>query len=140
MLIVTVMCIYTMHIQSAARTKIGPQIKNYSDLGLTLFGSVVKAMIDVMIIVGRMGTAIAYLIFNGTTIDEVICHQTGGEVCGMKPFYIVFCVLILTPAMWIRTMKKLYYVSIFGLVVMVFGLSVIMYYDVIYIRDNTYPE
>ena len=97
-------------------------------------------MIDVMIIVGRMGTAIAYLIFNGTTIDEVICHQTGGEVCGMKTFYIIFCVLILTPAMWIRTMKKLYYVSIFGLTVMIFGLSVIMYYDVIYIRDNAFPE
>ena len=92
-----------------------------------------------MIIFGRMGTAIAYLIFNGTTIEDVMCHQTAGELCNMKTFYIVFCVMILTPAMWIKTMKSLYYISIFSSTVMFFGLGVIMFYDIEHIKNDTFP-
>jgi amino acid permease len=54
---------------------------------------------------------IAYLIFIGSQLDQVICFETQLEFCEHKPLYIMFAVIVLVPICWLRDMKYLGYVS-----------------------------
>ena len=69
LLFVVVMCIYTISIQAVTRNKVGSHVKSYSELGHAVYGTWGKAGVDVFSMVGQVGIGIAYLIFNGKTID-----------------------------------------------------------------------
>lgn len=60
----------------------------------------------------QLGFSIAYLIFIGSQLDQVVCFETELEFCNKKPLYILIAVVILTPISWLRDYKYLSYVSI----------------------------
>ena len=46
----------------------------------------------------------------------------------------------LIPVLWIKTIKKLTFINVFALGVILFALATIITYNIIYIRENTFPE
>lgn len=140
LVVVTTLCIYTIFLQSEARNRAGNHVKSYSDLGMAVYGTLGKTMTDVFLCIAQFGIGVAYLVFNGTQINQVICYESQGEVCGLKNTYIWIVVCLLTPIIWIKTMKKLSIVSIFALSVMFVSVFTIIYYSVIYISEDTYPS
>jgi len=46
----------------------------------------------------------------------------------------------LIPVLWIKTIKKLTFINVFALAAILFALATIITYDIIYIREDTYPE
>jgi solute carrier family 36 (proton-coupled amino acid transporter) len=56
--------------------KIGDHISSYSELGFAIFGEKGKIFIDFCILVSQFGFCIAYLIFIGKQLDQVICIET----------------------------------------------------------------
>lgn len=63
-------------------------------------------------IFSQLGFMIAYLIFIGSQLDQVVCFETELEFCEHKPLYILLAVIVLTPICWLRDMKYLGYVSV----------------------------
>ena len=63
-------------------------------------------------VVSQLGFSIAYLIFIGNQLDQVVCFETELEFCNKKPLYLLFAVIILTPISWLRDYKYLSYVSV----------------------------
>ena len=57
----------------------------------------------------------------GEQVDQVICHETVGDYCDHKSVYIWLSVFVLIPICWIRNLGYLAYVSLFSLVVLIFG-------------------
>jgi len=58
----------------------------------------------------------------------------------MKNWYILGACLILIPILWIKTLKKLFWVNLFALTCMFACLCTIVYYDIVYIQNNEYPD
>ena len=85
---------------------------NYSDLGKAILGPNGKMFVDICLVSSQIGFAIAYLLFIGSQIDQVICYETMYEECNHKSFYIALAAFILIPICWLRSFKKLSYVSI----------------------------
>ncbi len=58
----------------------------------------------------------------------------------MKSYYIWGACAILVPIMWIKTLKKLFWVNLFALTCILSCIVTIIYYDIVYIRENEYPD
>ena len=69
----------------------------------------------------QLGFAIAYLIFIGQQMDQVICFETLYEQCGIKGLYIFIAAFILVPICWLRSFKYLAYVSMASNIFLVFA-------------------
>jgi solute carrier family 36 (proton-coupled amino acid transporter) len=95
-------------------------------------------LVNIFICIGQIGIGIAYLIFTGTQIDQVICFESSGEACKMKNYYILFSVGILIPILWIKTIKKLTVINFFSLFMIFASLGVVMFYNVKFIESNEY--
>ena len=104
-------------------------IKSYSELGFAIFGPWGKAFIDFCITVSQFGFCIAYLIFVGRQLDQVICIETEQDYCDNKNVYIFLGSLILVPVCWLKTFKFIAYISLFSNISIVFALIVIMCYS-----------
>jgi len=103
-------------------------VANYSELGEVILGPRGKAVVDVCIVSSQIGFAIAYLIFIGSQMDQVICFETMYEECGFKSFYISLAAFILIPICWLKSFKKLSYVSMASNVFLVVALIIIIGY------------
>ena len=114
---------------SKTKLKLGRHVTSYSEMGLACYGNTGKFTVDFFVMIAQIGIGIGYLIFNGTQINQVICYETHGEVCGYKTQYICIAVLILIPILWVKSLKKLSFVSMIALAFMIFALAVIMYYN-----------
>lgn len=113
MLFIGLIALYTMLLQVRCVAKLAdPAIRSYSDLGSKVLGSKGKLLLDVCMMIAQLGFAIAYLIFIGSQLDQVVCFETELEFCDKKPMYILFAAVILTPICWLRDLKYLSYVSI----------------------------
>jgi proton-coupled amino acid transporter len=139
-LVVTILCIYTIWLQASCRNEIGDRVTSYSELGHCVYGAFGKNSVDFFLLIAQLGIGIAYLIFNGKQLDQVICYETQGSLCGMKNTYIWSACAVLVPIMWIKTLKKLFYVNLFALTCIVACIVTIFYYDIIYILEDEYPD
>ena len=61
----------------------------------------------------------------------MICHETVGDYCDHKSVYIWVSVFVLIPICWIRNLGYLAYVSLFSLVVLIFGSTLSLAADVL---------
>jgi len=119
--IVGALNLYTMHLQIACKRKMGDHIGSYSELGYAVFGVYGKAFIDLCIFVSQIGFCVAYLLFVGNQMDQVICYETLFDYCGMQKVYITFGMLILIPICWLKTFKFIAYISLFANVSIIFA-------------------
>lgn len=69
----------------------------------------------------QTGFAIAYLIFIGQQIDQVICFETLYDMCNEKSLYIFIAAFILIPICWLRSFKNLAVVSMASNVFLIFA-------------------
>lgn len=67
---------YTMMLQIAATMKVPTPVGNYSELGMAVLGKKGQKFVDFCILLSQSGFAIAYLIFIGKQMDQVICFET----------------------------------------------------------------
>ena len=125
--------ILTVSMQSDAAIKIDKDIKSYSELGFAWFGSIGKLVVDGFILFAQLGIWIAYLIFNGTQIDQILWLESQGEIWNHKNFYIVIAVVILSPVWWIKHLKNLSWIAFVSLAGILLALGTILYYDIKYI-------
>jgi len=68
--------LYTMKMQLACKMKIGNHITSYSELGFAVYGAWGKMCVDSMVTISQFGFCIAYLIFIGKQLDQIICIET----------------------------------------------------------------
>lgn len=120
---------YTMELQIRCQEKVGRKITSYSELGLAVLGKRGKAFVDFCMTVSQIGFCIAYLIFVGKQLDQVICLETKQDICGNKNLYITLSTLLLIPICWLRTFKFISYISLFANISIIFALIVIMSYN-----------
>jgi proton-coupled amino acid transporter len=92
-------------------------------------GANCKTFVDFCMVSSQYGFCIAYLIFIGSQLDQVICIASENEVCGNKNTYISLSVLILIPICCLKTFKYLSYISFLSNISIVLALMVIMFYD-----------
>ena len=121
--------LYTMKMQIEIKKKVGDHITSYSELGQAVLGAKGKAFIDFCITVSQMGFCIAYLIFIGNQLDQVICIETQQDFCGNKNTYILASALILVPICWLKTFSFMSYIALFSNISIIFALLVIMLYS-----------
>lgn len=77
MILIGYIALYTMQLQIRSVAKLPEKnIRSYSDLGNVVLGSFGKAVLDVCMIFAQLGFAIAYLIFIGSQLDQVVCLET----------------------------------------------------------------
>ena len=112
---------YTMRLQILATEKASTPVKSYSELGMAVLGYRGKQFVDFCIMTSQTGLAIAYLIFIGQQLDQVICFETQYENCNLKGLYIYLAAFILIPICWLRSFKYLAYVSMASNVFLLFG-------------------
>ena len=67
---------YTMFMQIKCKERIGDHITSYSELGFAVYGKKGKLMVDLFIFISQIGFCIAYLLFIGTQLDQVVCIET----------------------------------------------------------------
>jgi amino acid permease len=111
MIIIGIIAMYTMKLQILATKKVTTPVGSYSDLGKAILGVRGKKFVDFCILTSQTGFGIAYLIFIGQQMDQVICFETLYEDCNYKGLYIYIAALILVPICWLRSFKYLAYVS-----------------------------
>lgn len=70
-----------------------------------------RRIVDFCMVTSQVGFGIAYLLFVGNQIDQVICFKSNLETCGRKNLYIGLASIFLTPVCWFRSMNYLAYVS-----------------------------
>lgn len=87
-----------------------------------------RKFVDFNILSSQTGFAIAYLIFIGQQMDQVICFETLYEECNLKFLYIIIAGIILTPICWLRSFKYLAYVSMASNIFLIFSLFIIIGY------------
>ena len=121
MILIGIIAMYTMRLQILATKKVSSPVKSYSELGLALLGQRGKQFIDFCIMTSQTGLAIAYLIFIGQQLNQVICFETQYKVCNLKGMYIYLAAFILIPICWLRTFKYLAYISMASNVFLLFG-------------------
>lgn len=76
----------------------------------------------------QFGFCIAYLIFIGKQLDQVICLETQESICNNQSTYIMVGAFIVMPICWLKTFKYIAYVSFFSNISIIFALGVIMAY------------
>ena len=76
MTIIGIIAVYTMMLQVKAVNKCANPVSNYSELGAEVLGPVGRKFVDYNIIASQLGFAIAYLIFIGQQMDQVVCFET----------------------------------------------------------------
>ena len=103
---------YTMMLQIYAKIKLNKQVVSYSDLGEKVLGVSGRRIVDLCMVTSQVGFGIAYLLFVGNQIDQVVCFESDFTKCGRKNFYIGIASLFLMPVCWFRSMNYLAYVSI----------------------------
>ena len=101
---------------------------NYSELGMAVLGDRGRKFVDFCILLSQSGFAIAYLIFIGKQMDQVICFETLYEQCNIGGLYIFIAAFILIPICWLRSFKYLAYVSMASNIFLVFALFIIVGY------------
>jgi len=79
-------------------------------------------------VVSQFGFCIAYLIFIGNQLDQVICLETQQDYCDYKNTYIIVSCIILVPICWLKTFSFISYISLFANISIIFALIVIMSY------------
>lgn len=47
---------------------------------------------------------------------------------------------ILIPILWIKTIKKMTSVNVFALMAILLALTLVVFYDIVYIKEDTYEE
>lgn len=110
------------------KEKVGAHITSYSELGYAVFGANGKAFVDFCMVVSQFGFCIAYLIFIGNQLDQVICLETQQDYCDYKNTYIIVSCIILVPICWLKTFSFISYISLFANISIIFALIVIMSY------------
>ena len=128
-----VLSILTVGMQSDAAIKINKDVKSYSELGYAWYGGRGKLVVDWFILFTQLGICIAYLLFNGTQIDQILWLESQGEVWNHKNFYIMVGVIILSPVWWIKHLKNLSWIAFVSLAGILIALGTILYYDIKYI-------
>ena len=103
---------YTMMLQIYAKIKLNKQVVSYSDLGEKVLGVSGRRIVDFCMVTSQVGFGIAYLLFVGNQIDQVVCFESNLTKCGRKNLYISLASLFLMPVCWFRSMNYLAYVSI----------------------------
>ena len=125
MILIGIIATYTMKLQIAATTAANEQegetIGNYSELGERVLGDRGRKFVDFCIMTSQLGFAIAYLIFIGKQMDQVICFETLNEQCNIKGLYIFVAATILVPICWLRSFKYLAYVSMASNIFLIFA-------------------
>lgn len=111
MVFVAGLAYYTMALQIKAVEKVDRGIRSYSELGYAVLGGSAKMFLDICLVFSQLGFCIAYLIFIGNQMDQVICLETDLEFCDQKALYILLAITILVPLTWLRDMRYLGYVS-----------------------------
>ena len=133
MILIGIVATYTMQLQIAACEKCNEPIGNYSELGQAILGDSGKKFVDFCILASQSGFAIAYLIFIGQQMDQVICFETLYEQCNIKGLYIFIAAFILIPICWLRSFKPLAYVSMASNIFLIFARKYTLN------RDNPLP-
>ena len=128
MVIIGMIAAYTMQLQIAAKVAVNAPISNYSELGAAVLSYNGQKVLDFCILTSQTGFAIAYLIFIGQQMDQVICFETLYDTCGEKGLYIFLAAFILVPICWLRSFKYLAYVSMASNIFLIFALFVITGY------------
>lgn len=121
MVFIGIVAMYTMKLQIKATEKCDVKITSYSELGEHVLGLRGKQFVDFCIMTSQTGFAIAYLIFIGQQIDQVICFETMQDACNIKALYILIAAFILVPICWLRSFKYLAYVSMASNIFLVFA-------------------
>lgn len=124
--------LYTMTLQIACKNKLaqkGTYITSYSEMGFAIYGPRGKAFVDLCITISQLGFCIAYLLFVGHQLDQVICIETRQDFCDNMAAYITLGALILIPISWLKTFTFIAYISLFANVSIVFALITIMFYS-----------
>ena len=121
MILIGIIAMYTMRLQILATEKVSTPVKSYSELGMAVLGYRGKQFVDFCIMTSQTGLAIAYLIFIGQQLDQVICFETQYENCNLKGLYIYLAAFILIPICWLRSFKYLAYVSMASNIFLLFG-------------------
>lgn len=106
-----IIAMYTMQLQIAVKCAIKKTIRNYSDMGVETLSPRGQTFLNFCLISSQIGFAIAYLIFIGNQVDQVICFETMYEECNMKNYYIALAAFLLVPICWLRSLKNLAYVT-----------------------------
>jgi len=138
MILIGIVAVYTMQLQIAAVIKCKNPVTNYSELGGAVLGESGRKFVDFNILTSQLGFAIAYLIFIGQQMDQVICFETQQDECNMKGLYIMIAACILIPICWLRSFKYLAYVSMASNVFLVFALFIIIGYC--FSNHSEHPE
>eukprot|EP00347_Sterkiella_histriomuscorum_P020215 403338649 len=134
-LIIGTLNLYTMRLQIYCKEKYGSKYETYSDLGHVIFGRLGKLVVEFCLISSQLGCGVAYLLFIGKQVDQVICQAS--DFCNKKQLYIAIAAMILMPLCWLKTFKKVSYISGFANVSIVFALTTIICYSLQNISDNS---
>ena len=101
------------------------RIISYSDIGRAAYGSAGAKVVDFAIVTAQMGFSTAYLIFIGSNVEAAL-----GTCIGSSSWAVIAAVLV-TPLVWLRSLKKLSFGAILADVAIVFGLIVILIFALI---------
>ena len=114
-----------MMLQINCKLKYAGVVETYSDLANKAFGYKGKLAVDFCLYTSQIGCCIAYLLFVGKQVDQVVC-QLSSAYCGNKKDYILLSALVLIPVCCMRTFRFIGYLSGFA------NLSIVVACKIIY--------
>ena len=82
---------------------------------------------NIHIIISQVGFCIAYLLFIGEQLDQVICFDL--NTCGFKTLYIFLAFIAILPVLWLPSVKHLAYPAMLANIAILGALGIILYED-----------
>ncbi|PKI36825.1 hypothetical protein CRG98_042774 [Punica granatum] len=116
--IIAMLCWYTgLLLQRCMDTN--QLIKTYPDIGGLAFGPKGRALVCVFMYLELYMVAVEFLILEGDNLDKLfpnVRFNLGGLKIGGKQGFVLLTALIILPTTWLRSLGKLAYVSVGGVV------------------------
>lgn len=109
-----VFCVYIL-LQARNRFK-RERIVDIADLAQKLYGGYAGSLMSVLLVATNVTFLMAYVMFFGTQSDQLACKTFKVVECGYEYFYSIGILLLLMPILFIRSMAKIGYFSIFILI------------------------
>ena len=94
------------------------------------------SFVNVNIILSQVGFCIAYLLFIGEQLEQVICVETSGSFCSMKALYIFLAFFVVLPIVWLPSVRHLAYPALLANISIFFALFIILFQDEVEIAHH----
>ncbi|KAI9226854.1 MAG: transmembrane amino acid transporter protein-domain-containing protein [Piptocephalis tieghemiana] len=128
---------YLLLVKARAHT---PGGGSFGEIAGTLFGPVMKGVVQTSIVLSQIGFCCAYIIFIASNLRTFFQGVTDCAVNISVVWYIVMLFAVFVPFALIRRIEKLGFTSLISEAFILFGIIYILYYDISYISANGFSD